>query len=138
MNEHLHFFEEAADDIEEARRWYRERSELAERAFLHEVDRAVDAIVNAPDVGVLGSRVAGRTPLIASALALIAACPAAAQQVPAVEVSGGYIYLDAAAESHPVLGGHVTAPAESYSKGWYVEAVANVNSWLGIVGVTDA
>ena len=48
MSERLHFFEEAADEIEEARRWYRERSELAERAFLHEVDHAVDAVVNAP------------------------------------------------------------------------------------------
>ena len=51
MNERLHFFEEAADEIEEAPRWYRERSEMAERAFLHEVDRAVGAIVNAPDRG---------------------------------------------------------------------------------------
>lgn len=46
MTERLHFFEEAADEIEEARRWYRERSALAERAFRHEVDHAVEAILD--------------------------------------------------------------------------------------------
>ncbi len=49
MNQRLQFFEEAADEIEQAGRWYRERNELAERAFLREVDRAVEAIMDAPE-----------------------------------------------------------------------------------------
>lgn len=48
MNEHLLFFEEAFAEIEAARRWYREQSELAERAFLGALDHAIDTIVAAP------------------------------------------------------------------------------------------
>ena len=49
MIERLHVFEEAADEIEEARRWYLELSDLAERAFLAEVDHAIEAILEAPE-----------------------------------------------------------------------------------------
>jgi plasmid stabilization system protein ParE len=45
----LRFFEEAADEIEQQRRWYRERSEAAERSFLRELDHAIDSVVEAPD-----------------------------------------------------------------------------------------
>src|SRR6266487_776343 len=44
----LHFFEEASDEAEEARRWYRERSEPAESAFLNELDHAIAVVVDAP------------------------------------------------------------------------------------------
>jgi toxin ParE1/3/4 len=44
----LHFFEEANDEAEEARRWYRDRSETAEAAFLRELDHAVELVVEAP------------------------------------------------------------------------------------------
>jgi hypothetical protein len=37
----LYFFDEANDEAEEARRWYRERSETAEAAFLRENRRPV-------------------------------------------------------------------------------------------------
>ena len=49
IDDRLRFFEEAADEIEEARRWYKERSELAERAFLREVDESVEAVTEAPE-----------------------------------------------------------------------------------------
>lgn len=49
MNQRLYFFEEAADEIEEAGRWYRERNESAERAFLREIDRMVEAIIDTPE-----------------------------------------------------------------------------------------
>src|SRR6266571_7973626 len=45
----LHFFEEASDEAEEARRWYRERSEPAEAAFLSELDHAIAVVVEAPN-----------------------------------------------------------------------------------------
>ena len=45
----LHFFEGASDEAEEARRWYRERSEAAETAFLIELDHAVAVVVEAPN-----------------------------------------------------------------------------------------
>lgn len=44
----LEFFEEAADEIEEDRAWYRQRSESAEAAFLHEIDHAVLQVTDAP------------------------------------------------------------------------------------------
>lgn len=43
-----HFFEEAADEIEHERQWYRGRSHTAEDLFLREVDHAIEAIVEAP------------------------------------------------------------------------------------------
>ena len=49
MNQRPNFFEEAAHEIEQAGRWYRERNELAERAFLREVDRSIEAIMAAPE-----------------------------------------------------------------------------------------
>ncbi len=42
-----HFFEEAAEEIEHERQWYRERSHTAENLF-REVDHAIDAVVEAP------------------------------------------------------------------------------------------
>ena len=45
----LHFFEGASDEAEEARRWYRERSEAAETAFLIELDHAIALVVEAPN-----------------------------------------------------------------------------------------
>jgi plasmid stabilization system protein ParE len=44
----LHFFEEASDEADEARRWYRDRSEAAETAFLRELDHALELIGHAP------------------------------------------------------------------------------------------
>lgn len=44
----LHFFEEASDEAEEARRWYRDRSEAAETAFLRELDHALELVLAAP------------------------------------------------------------------------------------------
>ena len=48
MTDLLHFFEEASEEAEEARRWYRERSESAEAAFLTELDHAVAVVLDAP------------------------------------------------------------------------------------------
>src|SRR2546423_537047 len=45
----LHFFEEASNEVEEARGWYRERSETAEMAFLNELDHAIAVVVEAPN-----------------------------------------------------------------------------------------
>ena len=42
------FFEEAAQEIEHERRWYRERSQAAEAAFLRELDRAIESVSEAP------------------------------------------------------------------------------------------
>ncbi|MEK6372107.1 MAG: type II toxin-antitoxin system RelE/ParE family toxin [Acidobacteriota bacterium] len=42
------FFEEASEELEEARRWYRERSEAAEAAFLEEIDHAIGVVITAP------------------------------------------------------------------------------------------
>jgi plasmid stabilization system protein ParE len=44
----LHFFEEAAEEIEKERSWYRQRSESAEAAFLKELDHASNAVSEAP------------------------------------------------------------------------------------------
>jgi len=38
----LSFFEEAAEEIEQERQWYRERSVVAEASFLRELDHAVE------------------------------------------------------------------------------------------------
>jgi plasmid stabilization system protein ParE len=43
----LQFFEEAADEVEEARAWYRSHSESAERGFLRELDHAIEQVANA-------------------------------------------------------------------------------------------
>jgi plasmid stabilization system protein ParE len=43
----LHFFEEASEEVEEHRAWYRERSEAAESAFLREVDHAIEMVSEA-------------------------------------------------------------------------------------------
>jgi toxin ParE1/3/4 len=40
--------EEALAEMEESRAWYRKRSHSAEAAFLHEVDRAIDLVAEAP------------------------------------------------------------------------------------------
>jgi len=44
----LLFFEEASDEVEEARRWYRERSEASESAFLTELDHAISVVTDGP------------------------------------------------------------------------------------------
>ena len=44
----LQFFEEASEEAEEARRWYRERSEPTEAAFLSELDHAIAVVLEAP------------------------------------------------------------------------------------------
>lgn len=44
-----HFFEEASEEVEESRRWYRERSEAAETAFLRELDHAIEMVLEAPN-----------------------------------------------------------------------------------------
>lgn len=46
----VRFFEEADDEVENARRWYRENSEQAEAAFLRELDHAVDVVANSPEL----------------------------------------------------------------------------------------
>jgi plasmid stabilization system protein ParE len=48
MTERLRFFDEAAEELEKAAAWYGQRSEVARTAFLREVDRAIDAILEAP------------------------------------------------------------------------------------------
>ena len=44
----LEFFEEAADEVEEDRSWYRKRSDSAEAGFLRELDHAIQQVANAP------------------------------------------------------------------------------------------
>ena len=44
----LEFFEEAAEEVEESRAWYRRRSESAEAGFLRELDHAIDQVIEAP------------------------------------------------------------------------------------------
>jgi plasmid stabilization system protein ParE len=44
----LHFFEEAAEELEQSRAWYRQRSESAEAAFLRDLDHAVETVSEAP------------------------------------------------------------------------------------------
>jgi len=41
----LGFFEEAAEEIEQERQWYRERSVVAEASFQRELDHAVDSVL---------------------------------------------------------------------------------------------
>ncbi|MEA2339239.1 MAG: hypothetical protein QOE82_3246 [Thermoanaerobaculia bacterium] len=48
MSDRLRFFDEAAEEIEEAAAWYGKRSAVARDAFLLEIDHAVDAILDAP------------------------------------------------------------------------------------------
>ena len=48
MSDRIRFFEEAAEEIEHERRWYRDRSESAEASFLREVDHALDVVIEAP------------------------------------------------------------------------------------------
>jgi plasmid stabilization system protein ParE len=48
MTQRLRFFDEAAEEIEEAASWYGQRSDVARAAFLSEIDRALDAILDAP------------------------------------------------------------------------------------------
>jgi len=45
----VRFFEEALDEIEESRAWYRSRSESAEAAFLRELDHAIEMVASAPN-----------------------------------------------------------------------------------------
>ena len=44
----LRFFEEAEQELEESRGWYRRHSLSAEAGFLREVDHAVDQVTDAP------------------------------------------------------------------------------------------
>ena len=44
----LKFFEEASEEIEKERQFYRERSESAETAFLRELDHAIQSVSEAP------------------------------------------------------------------------------------------
>lgn len=46
----VRFFEEADDEVENARRWYRENSEQAEAAFLRELDHAIEVVADAPEL----------------------------------------------------------------------------------------
>lgn len=48
MNDRIRFFEDAAEEIEHERRWYRERSESAEASFLRELDHAIEVVAEAP------------------------------------------------------------------------------------------
>jgi len=44
----LEFFEDASQEVEESRAWYRRRSERAEAAFLNELDHAIAQVVEGP------------------------------------------------------------------------------------------
>ena len=44
----LRLFEEAAEEVEHERHWYRQRSESAEASFLRELDQAIAAVLEAP------------------------------------------------------------------------------------------
>lgn len=46
----LRFFDEASDEIEHERRWYRGRSEQAEAAFLKELDHAITMVEESPNI----------------------------------------------------------------------------------------
>ncbi|MEA2237303.1 MAG: toxin ParE1/3/4 [Thermoanaerobaculia bacterium] len=48
MTERLRFFDQAAEEVEEAAAWYGKRSGVARIAFLSEIDRAIDSILDAP------------------------------------------------------------------------------------------
>jgi plasmid stabilization system protein ParE len=49
MTDRIRFFEEAGEEIEEQRRWYRKRSVRAEESFLRELDHAVEIVLDKPD-----------------------------------------------------------------------------------------
>jgi hypothetical protein len=67
------------------------------------------------------------TGLMMLALALVGApTPAAAQDVPAVEVSGGYNFLRVFDDE---LEGE-----ENFPKGWYADVAGNITPTLGVVG----
>ena len=46
----LRLFEEAAEEVEHERHWYRQRSESAEASFLRELDHAIDAVLQSPQM----------------------------------------------------------------------------------------
>ena len=48
MTARLRFFEEAAEEVEQQRAWYRRRSESAEASFLKELDHAIDVVTESP------------------------------------------------------------------------------------------
>lgn len=48
MTVRLRLFDEAAEEVEHERKWYRRRSESAERSFLRELDRAIAAVLDSP------------------------------------------------------------------------------------------
>ena len=43
------FHPEAAEEVETAQRWYAERSPLAAKAFLAELDVAIERVLEAPE-----------------------------------------------------------------------------------------
>jgi len=45
----VEFFAEAGEEIERERRWYRERSEIAEASFLRELDHSLEVVTEAPN-----------------------------------------------------------------------------------------
>jgi plasmid stabilization system protein ParE len=50
MTARLRLFEEAANEIEHERQWYRRRSESAEASFLRELDDAIITVIEAPQI----------------------------------------------------------------------------------------
>ncbi|HYO79318.1 MAG TPA: type II toxin-antitoxin system RelE/ParE family toxin [Thermoanaerobaculia bacterium] len=50
MTAPLRLFAEAAEEIEHERNWYRVRSESAEASFLRELDHAISAVLEAPNM----------------------------------------------------------------------------------------
>jgi plasmid stabilization system protein ParE len=48
MTPQLRLFDEAAEEAEHERRWYRQRSESAEVSFLRELDQAFAAVLASP------------------------------------------------------------------------------------------
>jgi toxin ParE1/3/4 len=50
MTARLRLFEEAAEDVEHERHWYRRRSESAEASFLRELDHAIASVIEAPQM----------------------------------------------------------------------------------------
>ena len=61
--------------------------------------------------------------LSGGAIVLVLALPAAAQNVPRAEVSGGYQFLNVSSEGE----------SEAFGKGWYADIAGNLNRYLGIV-----
>jgi hypothetical protein len=45
----LQFFEEADEEVDEHRAWYRKRSESAETGFLNELDHAIEQVTGSPN-----------------------------------------------------------------------------------------